>query len=145
MDKKYLVIDKEILPEIFEKIIEAKELLRTGKVKEITEAVKKVGVSRSTYYKYKDHVFTVSETSNGRKANLNFLVKQEVGVLSNILKVIAQRKGNILTINQDIPIYDIANVSITFDISKLTVNIEQLINDLNKVSGVVELRLIAIE
>ena len=62
-DKKYLIIDTEILPEVYEKVLEVKELLRTGRAKGITEAVQMIGISRSTFYKYKDFIFSSSESS----------------------------------------------------------------------------------
>lgn len=145
MDSRYLVIDKKILPDVYQKVIEAKELLRTGKVKEVTEAVKKVGISRSTYYKYKDFVFTLSEGSKGKKATLAFLLSHEMGVLSNILNFISESRGNVLTINQDIPINDVANVSITFDISNIKEDIQNMIKDIKQIKGVEKIELIAME
>ncbi|KYH35043.1 hypothetical protein CLTEP_10360 [Clostridium tepidiprofundi DSM 19306] len=145
MDTKYFVIDKDILPEIFDKVVKAKELLSTGKVKEITEAVRIVGISRSTYYKYKDHVFTISEGTLCKRVTISFLLSHEMGILSNILNMIADVKGNILTINQNIPINKIANVSITFDISNLTVDIDDILNDIRNLEGVLKLDLIAME
>ncbi|MCK4258248.1 MAG: ACT domain-containing protein [Halanaerobiales bacterium] len=145
MDSKYLVIDKEILPDVFEKVIQVKELLRTGSAKEITEAVKRVGISRSTYYKYKDYVFTISEGARGKKVTIAFLLSHQLGVLSSILNMISNGHGNVLTINQDIPINNIANVSITFDISDLNKDFEELLNEIKELEGVVKLDLIAME
>ncbi|RKD31783.1 ACT domain-containing protein [Thermohalobacter berrensis] len=145
MDKKYLVVDKETLPDIFEKVLIAKELLKKGKVKGVTEAVKTVGISRSTFYKYKDHVFTLSESSKGRKVTISMLLSHKLGVLSHILNIIAEKRGNILTINQDIPINNIANVTITFDISNLTIGFDDILEEIEKSDGVVKLELIAME
>ncbi|RKD23622.1 chorismate mutase [Caminicella sporogenes DSM 14501] len=145
MENKYLIVDKKILPNIFEKVLMAKELLRNGKVKGITEAVKKVGISRSTFYKYKDYVFSLSDKANGRKVTVSMLLNHEPGRLSAILNKIAEKKGNILTINQDIPINNIANISITFDISNLTVDFDVLMNEIKKLKGIVKLDLIAME
>lgn len=145
MDKRYLVIDKKMLPEVYDKVMQAKELIRTGKVKGITQAVKEVGISRSAYYKYKDYIFTISEGTKGKKATITFLLSHQLGVLSKILNMIANVQGNILTINQDIPINDFANVSITFDISNLTNDIEELLNDIRDLPGVTKLELVAME
>jgi chorismate mutase len=145
MDSKYLVIDKKVLPDIFEKVIRVKHLLKTGKSKEITEAVKIVGISRSTYYKYKDYVFTLSEGSIGRKITIAFLLDHEKGILSNILNNIANLQGNVLTINQGIPINDIANVTITLDITNLTIDVEDLLQTIKELQGVVNIDLIAME
>ncbi len=145
MDGKYLVIDKAILPDVFEKVVEAKELLRTGKVKGITDAVKNVGISRSAYYKYKDYVFTLSEGARGKKVTLSFLLSHQTGVLSKILESISIKHGNILTINQESPVNNIANVSVTFDISNLETELEDVINDIKQVNGVEKLEIVSME
>ncbi len=145
MDNKYLVIDKEILPDVFEKVLIAKELLRKGEVKGITEAVNKAGISRSTFYKYKDYVFTLSEGTMGKKVTISMLLSHELGVLSNIINKISEKKGNILTINQDIPINNIANVSITFDITNLTITLDEMMKEIRESKGVIKLDLVAME
>ncbi|AFS77152.1 phenylalanine biosynthesis protein PheB [Gottschalkia acidurici 9a] len=145
IESKYLVIDKDILPDVFEKVLLAKELLRTGEVKEITEAVKKVGISRSTFYKYKDSVFTLDERSMGKKVTLSFLLSHMQGVLSNVLQTISANGGNVLTINQDIPIHDVANVSITFDVSHIKISIEEVIEEVKSIEGVQKLVVVTME
>lgn len=143
MNSKYIVIDKEILPDVFEKVLRAKDLIRRGKVKGITEAVKNVEISRSTFYKYKDYVFALSEGNLGKMVTISLLLEHETGVLSDIINEIAKKNGNILTINQNIPINKIANVTITFDISNLSIDFEVLIDGLRKSSGVNMLNIIA--
>ena len=143
--KKFLVIDSSVLPEVFEKVLTAKELLRTNSVKGISEAVKKVDISRSTFYKYKDYVFGLSEGMVGNKAILSFLLKDERGTLSSILKHLSSNEVNILTINQDLPINKIANVSITIEISKMETDIDTLIENLKILNGVVKAELLALE
>ena len=143
--KKFLVIDSSVLPEVFEKVLTAKELLRTNSVKGISEAVKKVDISRSTFYKYKDYVFGLSEGMVGNKVILSFLLKDERGTLSSILKHLSSNEVNILTINQDLPINKIANVSITIEISKMDTDIDTLIENLKMLNGVVKAELLALE
>ena len=145
IESKYLVIDKDILPDVFEKVLLAKELLRTGEIREITEAVKKVGISRSTFYKYKDSVFTLDERSMGKKVTLSFLLSHMQGVLSNVLQTISSNGGNVLTINQDIPIHDVANVSITFDVSHIKISIEEVIEEVKNIEGVQKLVVVTME
>ncbi len=145
MNNKYLLIDKKILPDVFSKVIVAKKLLRSGEVTEITEAVKKAGISRSTFYKYKDYVFLCSEKLDSRKATISFVLNHQSGTLSHILNLIASSKGNILTINQDIPINDVAIVTCTFETTNMEIDIQNLINnDLKKIDGVIDAKLIAI-
>lgn len=143
--KKFLVINEEILPDIFGKVIEAKELLRRGRVEGVTQAVKEVGISRSTFYKYKDYVFRLSEESLGRKVTISMLLSHNPGILSKILDLIAKNKGNILTISQDIPINAIANVSITFDISDVECNVNDIVDSISFMDGVEKIDLIAME
>lgn len=143
--KKFLIIDSNILPSVYEKVVQAKELLRTGQAKGITDAVKKLNISRSTFYKYKDHVFNVSEGMIGNKATISFLLSHETGVLSSILNIFATHKANVLTISQDIPINGIANLSITFEMSNLTIEMDDFIQQLTDMDGVVKTELIAME
>ncbi|WP_432408839.1 ACT domain-containing protein [Wukongibacter sp. M2B1] len=143
MNNKYLVIDKKILPDVFEKVLKAKELIRSGKVKGITDAVKNVGISRSTFYKYKDFVFALSEGNLGKKVTISLLLEHEAGILSDLLNLIAEKKGNILTINQNIPINKIANVSITFDISSLEIDLDVLMDEIKSTPGVMMTNLVA--
>lgn len=143
--KKLLVIDSNILPEVFEKVLEVKELLRLKKNCTIGEAVKRVGISRSSFYKYKDHVFSLSDGMTGHKATLSFMLKDEKGILSSILKLLSDSNANILTINQDIPINKTANVSITIEISQINLDINSLTKILENTYGVVKCELLALE
>lgn len=145
LDSKYLVIDKTMLPDVFEKVLLAKELLRTGEVTEITEAVKRVGISRSTFYKYKDGVFPLDDKSMGKKVTLSFLLSHKQGVLSNVLQTISNQGGNVLTINQDIPIHEIANVSITFETRDMTNSVDEVIEEVKEIEGVRKLVVVTME
>lgn len=145
MNNKYLIIDTSILPEVFIKVVKVKELIRTGKVKDISEGVRLAGISRSTYYKYKDFVFTLSEGIVGHKVTLGLVLAHEAGTLSKILDKIALEKGNILTINQDIPINNAASVTITFDASKLQMEINALVEEFRNTENVIKVDLVAVE
>ena len=145
MNNRFLIIDTKILPDVFNKVVKVKELLRTGCVKDISEGVKKVGISRSSYYKYKDSVFTLSEGITSHKVTIGLILAHKTGSLSNILDKIAQRSGNILTLNQDIPINNAAAVSITFDASKLEVEINELVEEISKLNSVISVSLVAVE
>ena len=145
MNSNYLVIDKKVLPEIFEKVINTKKILQEGKVKEITEATKLVGISRSVYYKYKDYVFEFSQMSNGRKATFNMIIAHKKGVLSNILNLISEEGGNILTIDQGIPINNLANLSLTIDISSMKIELSEMLEDLKSLEYVDRVEFIAME
>lgn len=145
MGKEFLIVSKEILPDYYDKVIEARNLLSEGKVKGVSEAVKMVGISRSTYYKYKDFVFTPSENSMGRKALISVMLAHKKGALSEVLNYISSVNGNILTINQNIPINDVASVIISLDISETTITIEEIIIALKKFDFVKSAKLVAME
>ncbi|MGL4740355.1 MAG: ACT domain-containing protein [Sarcina sp.] len=145
MKSQWLVIDKKVLPEVFEKVIKAKRLLKEGTVKEITEATKQVGISRSVYYKYKDYVFEFSETSHGKRLIFNMVVTHKKGVLSRVLNLLSEYGANILTIDQSIPINNAAYVSITIDISSVNVDINEILNQIALVDGVEKTEFIAME
>lgn len=145
MSGNYLVIDKRVLPDVYEKVLLAKKILKDGKVKEVTEAVKIAEISRSVYYKYKDFVFDFSETSEGRKVTYNIILKNEKGVLSNISNYIAEQGGDILTINQGIPLNGYANLSITIDLSTVNGDIKTLTEGLLNVKNVEKVEFIGME
>ncbi len=144
-DSNFLIINKKILPDIFEKVVEAKELLKREKVKSITEAVKEVGISRSAFYKYRDYVHPLMNGPVGRKVTLSFLLSHTTGVLSDVLQVISRNNCNILTINQEPPVNNVANVNMIFDITHTNKKIEDIICEIEIIEGVEKLKLIAIE
>ncbi|MBQ9854993.1 MAG: ACT domain-containing protein, partial [Clostridia bacterium] len=115
----YYIVDKSILPDYFEKVIETKKLLSAGTVKEVSAAVKITGISRSTYYKYKDFIFEKEETLSERKAVFLMLLNHEKGVLSKVLTAMSDNGANIIAITQSPPIASRASVTLTCDISRL--------------------------
>lgn len=145
MSSSFLVVDSKVLPEIYTKVIQAKELLKTGKVKNIQQAVKQIGISRSAFYKYKDSVFPFYERNKTKVVTIGFLLSHESGVLSKVLDTIADAKGNILTINQNIPNHGIANVTISFETNDVDRAWEELFNSLNTIKGVKKVQIIGRE
>ena len=145
MKGKYLIVDKAILPDYFEKVIEARTLLRDGKFQNVSEAVKEVGISRSTYYKYKDFVFSPSDSNIGRKALISIMLEDKKGALSEILNFLYSVECNIITINQNIPINEVASIIISMDISDTKTPIEEILVNLKTVKYVVSSKLVAFE
>lgn len=145
MTGRYLVIDKKVLPEVYEKVLEVKKILKEGKIKEITEATKKIGISRSVYYKYKDYIFDFSESAQGRKMTFSMMIKHRKGVLSNILNYLSEIGGNILTIDQGLPINEIANLTITIDMSMLELDLTSFLDCIGKIENVEKVDFIAME
>ncbi|MGI6669866.1 MAG: ACT domain-containing protein [Acetivibrionales bacterium] len=132
----YLLVDSVVLPDVFLKVIEAKRILSTGKTKTVNEAVKEAGLSRSAFYKYKDFVFPFYETSRGRVITLFFVVEDFSGILSSIISRIAQAKANIVTINQNIPINGLADVTISIETAGMTLDIGELMESIGEIEGV---------
>ena len=145
MKGKYLIVDKAILPDYFEIVIEARTLLRDGKFQNVSEAVKEVGISRSTYYKYKDFVFSPSDSNIGRKALISIMLEDKKGALSEILNFLYSVECNIITINQNIPINEVASIIISMDISDTKTPIEEILVNLKTVKYVVSSKLVALE
>ncbi|HHW47984.1 MAG TPA: ACT domain-containing protein [Clostridiaceae bacterium] len=135
-DSTYLLVDASVLPDVFTKVIEVKKILSKGIVKTVNEAVKEVGISRSAYYKYKDSVFPFYETSRGKVITLLFVVEDFSGILSRIINEIALAKANILTINQNIPINGLADVTISIETAGMVKDIKELMDEIGKIEGV---------
>lgn len=143
--EKFYIVNERSLPEIFKRVIEVKEIISLGKSKDVSDAIKTVGISRSTYYKYKDDIFPMAEEMKSKKVTLIILLSHKSGTLSKVLDCIAFYKGNILTINQDIPINSSANVTVTIDISHMEKSISQLAARLNSLPNVRSVKLLAAE
>ena len=145
MLENYLIVHKSILPEYFETVLQAKHLLEEGKAKNVMQATKMVGISRSTYYKYKDYILEPIRISDGRKAVISMLLSHETGILSHVLSVISQAGASILTITQSLPVHGNASVTITLDISGMPAAITNLLKDIDDCQGVENAKLIAID
>ncbi|MDK2868398.1 MAG: chorismate mutase [Clostridiales bacterium] len=146
MDKgKFLLIHIDVLPDVFLKVVEAKELIKDGKVNSVSEATKMVGISRSTFYKYNDYVFTLADGVIGKKATISMSLDHHSGILSKVLDRVALYNGNILTISQSTPIDRKANVTITIDISEISTSFTALTGELKAIEGVYKFTLVAIE
>ncbi|WP_155286176.1 ACT domain-containing protein [Lacticaseibacillus zhaodongensis] len=142
---KYYIVDKSILPEVVEKVIEARTLLENGEVHQVSEAVKRVGISRGTYYKYKDVVFRPSQEMDNRKAVISLMLHHERGILSEVLARVSKAEASILTINQNIPIHNWASVVFSLDISNMVETLDELNDGLRSLRGVSAVQLVSVE
>ncbi len=142
MSKNSLVlVDLKVLPDVYQKVLLAKKLLADGECKEISDAVKKVGLSRSAYYKYKDYVFPFNQMQG--IITLSFVVSDITGVLSSILSLLAEAKINVLTINQNIPVNSVANVTISIQNNLSEVPLQELVDNLGSLKGVKDVKVLA--
>lgn len=143
--KNYYIIDKSVLPEVFIKVMEVKNLLESGREKTVQEAVNKVGISRSAFYKYRDAIFPLYEHTRGKNVTFSANMDNKSGLLSTLLNEIAQAGANILTINQTIPINGIANVTITVETQNMNTDMAEFVEQMTHVEGVRSLKIIARE
>ena len=142
---KYYVVSGDILPDVLEQVMQARILLQSGKAKRISEAVKMVGISPGTYYKYKDAVFSFNAEQSNRKAIISMILRNEKGTLSKVLSLVSVKQVNVLAINQTIPINGIANVALTLDISDLEISIQSLVSLIEAMPMVEKADLVAVE
>ena len=112
----YFVLKERAVPEVLLKVVEAKRLFDSGKVASVQDATDAVGISRSSFYKYKDDIFPFHENEKGKPTTLVIQLDDEPGLLSNILRAIDKFKCNILTIHQSIPINGIATLTLSVDV-----------------------------
>ena len=140
---KYFIVEADSMPEIFRKVAEAKRLLETGEKKTVNAAAQAVNISRSAFYKYKDAVRPFNDMLHGRIVTLQALLKDEPGILSRVLNVLAGTGVNILTINQSIPVNGCAVVTMTAETSALQDSLEEVLTRIAAVEGVVRCEVLA--
>ena len=143
MPPKHFIVEAEALPEIFRKVAEAKRLLDTGEAKTVHQATLMTGISRSAFYKYKDAVRPFNDMLHGRIVTFQFMLRDEPGVLSAVLNSFAVSGGNILTINQGIPISGCALVTIGAETSGLEIPVEELVSRTSRLTGVLRCEILA--
>lgn len=142
---KYFVVKQKAVPEVLLKVVEAKRLLESSKVMTVQEAAEQVGISRSSFYKYKDDIFPFHDNSKGKSITFVLQMDDEPGLLSEVLKIVAEFKGNVLTINQTIPINGVASLTLTVDLLPTTGDVSEMIGQIENHSGIHYLKILAKE
>ena len=110
---KYFVVTKKAVPEVLLKVVEAKRLLESGKLPTIQDAVDAVGISRSSFTNIRMIFSPFYEGRKGKTVNLVIQMDDEQGILSVVLKSVADAKANILTIHQSVPVNGIASLTLS--------------------------------
>ena len=141
----YFVVKQKALPEVLLKVVEAKRLIESDKVLSVQEAVDKVGISRSSFYKYKEDIFPFHDTAQGTTVTFTVAMDDEPGLLSDVLKTVAEYGANILTIHQSIPINGVASLSLSVQVLESTGNISEMIQDMEDKQGVRSVKILAKE
>ena len=141
----YLIVEKSALPDYFIKVVEARRLLESGAYSQVIDAVHAVGISRSTYYKYKDRILEPNQLTVGRKASLMLQLTHEAGMLTKVLSTVSGCNANVLTITQSLPIHGKASIMLSLDLSQIRRGIDQMTAELSAIEGVENVRLLALE
>ncbi len=132
----FYLINSNIMPDIYKKVIKAKSLLASGEAKNVAQASKMAGVSRSAYYKYKDAIFEYHGDDSSDTATINAKLKDNAGVLSSLMNELYKAGANVLSVNQSVPIHSVADVSVTVRIAEMTISKDELLKSIKEIDGV---------
>lgn len=143
-DSKYYVVKQKALPEVLLKVAQVNKIIETKRTS-IAEATESVGISRSSYYKYKDDIFPFRDNVKGKTITFVLSMDDEPGILSVVLKTIAEYKANLLTIHQTIPVNGVASLTLSVDILPTTGDSAKMIEQIEQLSGVRYLKILSRE
>ena len=144
-ESKYFVVKQKAVPEVLSKVVEAKRLLESERVSTVQEATDRVGISRSSFYKYKDDVFPFHDNAKGKTITFMIQMDDEPGLLSDVLHIVADYQANILTIHQSIPINGIASLTLSVEILPNTGDLSSMEKKKKKLEGIQYLKILARE
>jgi chorismate mutase len=142
---EYYVLKKKAVPEVLLRVAQAKRLLESERASSVQEATEMVGISRSSFYKYKDDIFPFHDNAKGKTITMVMQMDDEPGLLSDVLKTIAIYHANILTIHQSIPINGIASLTISVAVLPQTGDLSSMIDTIEKSDGIHSVKIIARE
>ena len=142
---KYFVLKQKAVPEVLLKVVEAKKLIESERAITIQEATEKVGISRSSFYKYKDDIFPFHENEKGQTITLVVQMDDTPGLLAEILREVAEYGANILTIHQSIPLNGVATLTLSVEILSTTGNISDMVAEIEENQGVHYLKIVGRE
>lgn len=145
MSEKYYVVKEKAVPEVLLKVLEVKRQMESNRKLTIQQATEKVGISRSSFYKYQDDIFPFHDNAKGKTITFILQMDDEPGILSDVLKIIAEYHGNILTIHQSIPINGVATLTISVDIAPELGDAAAMVEHIEERAGVHELRILGRE
>ena len=142
---KYFVVKQRAVPEVLLKVVEAKKLLESERVITVQEATDRVGISRSSFYKYKDDIFPFYDNAKGKTITLVMQMDDEPGLLSDLLHIVAVYHANILTIHQSIPVNGVATLTLSVEVLESTGNVSRMVEDMEEKHGVHYVKILARE
>jgi len=133
---KYFVVKQKAVPEVLLKVVEAKKLLDSERVMTVQEAADRVGISRSSFYKYKDDIFPFYDNAKGKTVTFVMQIDDEQGLLSDLLHIVAVYKANILTIHQSIPVSGVATLTLSVEVRANTGNVSRMVEEMEEKNGI---------
>lgn len=142
---QYYVVKERAVPEVLLKVVEAKRLLESERAATVQDAAEAVGISRSSFYKYKDDIFPFHENTKGKNITFILQMDDEPGLLSEVLNIIAGFKANVLTIHQTIPINGIASLTLGIDILPITGDTMEMFAKIENLPGIHYLKILGRE
>ena len=142
---KYFVVKQRAVPEVLLNVVEAKKLLESERVITVQEATDRVGISRSSFYKYKDDIFPFYDNAKGKTITLVMQMDDEPGLLSDLLHIVAVYHANILTIHQSIPVNGVATLTLSVEVLESTGNVSRMVEDMEEKHGVHYVKILARE
>ncbi len=143
MHSSYIIVDYDTAPDVFKRVVSVKNKVASGKSKSINEALSEEKLSRTAFYKYKNHVFSCNDEGISNIMTFAFTLDDVTGVLSEILSLFAKKGISVLTINQNIPINNIANITISLRVDGFANNADTIIEELKEIKGVNKVHLLA--
>lgn len=142
---KYFLVRKKAVPEVLLKVVEAKRLLNCERGISVQEAVDRVGISRSSFYKYQEDIFPFHENAKGKTINVVLQMDDQPGMLAEVLKVIAQCHANVLTIHQTVPVNGVASLTLSIKILPTTANVSEMLETMEGLNGIHYLKILSQE
>lgn len=142
---KYFVVKQKAVPEVLLKVVEAKRLLESERVMTVQDATDRVGISRSSFYKYKDDIFPFYDNTKGKTVTFVVQLDDEQGLLSDVLHTVADYRANILTIHQSIPVNGVATLTLSVEVQPKTGNISQMVEEIEEQDGIHFVKILARE
>lgn len=141
----FYVLREKAVPEVLLKVVEMKKLLDVNKDMPILDAAEQIGISRSSFYKYKDDISPFYQGEKGRIITVIIQVDDAPGVLSYIVQKIAEYKLNVLTIHQSIPVHKVATITISAEVLSTEENVAEVIDELQLYEQIRDLTLVGSE
>lgn len=141
----YFVLKERAVPEVLRKVVEAKRLIESGRCISVQEATDRVGISRSSFYKYKEDIFPFHDNVKGKTITMVIQLEDEPGILSEILQTVARYHANILTIHQSIPVNGIASLTLSVDVLPETGDVSEMVEVMEKTQGIQYVKILARE